>query len=463
MYGLWLLIGSIVGFFGILTIGLSTAVQRYLSIENAAEKQNDFNTTLNSSLAVFSIAAVAAIFLALAISLMPQYFVDDTELITSFKYLILIMGANIAISFIASPFYAILTSQYQFTLTSFIDLLSIVVKASLTILFVKAGYGVIFVGFATLISSLLSKLVLVISTVVLVKKIQFGFRYVKKSKLFTLLLFSSKALLAWVGDILRFSIDNIVISTFAGLGLVTVYNIPVRLYNYSLQLITTSFGVLQPFFSQRFSEGKFEEVRAKFEFASSISFALAGLLASGLMVFGDDFISLWVGHYDETQVLVYIISFMLLLDPSQSPSILIMYSLNKHAYFAFQNIGEGVLNLIISLIAVQHLGIIGVAIGTLAPMVPTKLFIQPLYVCKIIKFQKRSYYKMMLINYSFFALSVCLGLAFKMSINSWQDLCLSVVVFTSVYLVCLWLIVLNKNTKKFFAEKLSYLRLKYKF
>src|SRR6202008_4912680 len=67
----------------------------------------------------------------------------------------------------------------------------------------------------------------------------------------------------------------------------------------------------------------------------------------------------------------------------QGPMVGLLYGVSKHKFYAYLNLAEGSINLILSLVLVRHFGMIGVALGTLIPMLVTKLWIQPLYVCHV--------------------------------------------------------------------------------
>jgi len=59
-------------------------------------------------------------------------------------------------------------------------------------------------------------------------------------------------------------------------------------------------------------------------------------------------------------------------------------AVNKHRYYAYQTIAEGVVNLMLSILLVGPFGIYGVAMGTTIPIIITKIIVQPIYCCKII-------------------------------------------------------------------------------
>lgn len=454
-YGLWLLIGSILTFFTVLTLGLSSAAQRFLSLENEPDLTQKYNETFNSSLVVFTVSAFAAIIISILLAFIPSLFVTDEELVKNFSYLIVIMGLNIAITFFSSPFRAALTADYRFTITSIAELVSIVLKAILTVSFIKLDYGVVAVGVATLLSNILGKSILLIATFKCIKKISLAFSFVNKDKLRELFSYSGKTLLAWFGDVLRFSVDNIVISSVIGLASVTLFNIPLRLFNYASQFIVTAMGVLNPYFAQQFGKQDLSETRRKFELASNVSFGMAAVLASGLIVFGYDFIQLWIGNFEGDRILTYILPIMLLLATSQNPCILILYAHNKHEHYAYQNILEGIINLGISLVAIHYLGLLGVALGTIIPMLLTKLYMQPKLVCKLIEYPISGYYRLMISCFAFVAVFSYIGLQVKTPIDSWTSLVTQSIVFVIIFALGYWFTVLSGSTKKFFLSKIA--------
>ena len=69
----------------------------------------------------------------------------------------------------------------------------------------------------------------------------------------------------------------------------------------------------------------------------------------------------------------------------QGPSVSLLYGTSRHKFFALFNSIEGVANLLLTLWLVHPLGMLGVALGTFIPMTINKLFIQPVYVCRVAK------------------------------------------------------------------------------
>jgi O-antigen/teichoic acid export membrane protein len=79
-------------------------------------------------------------------------------------------------------------------------------------------------------------------------------------------------------------------------------------------------------------------------------------------------------------------------DIGQTSSVQILYAMAKHKFYAYINLGEGVINFMLTLILVKLYGIAGVAVGTAIPFLIVRCFIMPPYVCSLLKISKKKYY-----------------------------------------------------------------------
>jgi O-antigen/teichoic acid export membrane protein len=103
-----------------------------------------------------------------------------------------------------------------------------------------------------------------------------------------------------------------------------------------------------------------------------------------MIAWGRPFIARWMGvqYLDAYPVLVVLVlAYYLAL--VQGPAVGLLYGLSRHKYFAVVNSVEGIVNLLLSILLVRRYGIVGVALGTLIPMVISTAFIQPVYVCRV--------------------------------------------------------------------------------
>jgi O-antigen/teichoic acid export membrane protein len=458
-YGLWLLVASITGFFALLTLGLSSAVQRYLSYEISSGDTTGYKRTVSSALFVFTISGALAISLSLLIAYFSEFFVDSKELETIFSSLVLIVGCNFALRFFSTPFNAALTAEFHFIHISFFEIIGFVVKSGLTVYFVDKGLGVIGLAYALIVGEVFANLSIVLLAVYKLNNFRFSFAFIDKKKVAELFEYGLNSFLATLGTMLRFPLGNIVISGVIGLSAITIYSIPVRLLSYADAFITTSVGVLQPYFTKLYANKKLEELGKIFILSSMVTMGLGGVLAGGLFVFGADFIGLWVKEYQETKLLTLILPWTLLFGICQYPSMMVLYSLGKHKYFAYLNLAEVLVNLCLAAILINFFGVVGVALAVVLPMLITKCWLLPKYVCLQLSIPLKRYYAIFMKFMLFTVLYSTVWLYMSILITGWLDIFLWGSIYAFIYLLLFFFTVIEykeqKTIKKMVINKLT--------
>lgn len=447
-YGLWLLVASITGFFALLTLGLSSAVQRFLSYEISSNSINEYKETISSSLFVFTVIGILAILLSIGIVFFTEYFVNEEELKSIFSLLIFVVGFNFAMRFFSTPFNAALTAEFYFSWVSCLEIFGFFIKSILTFYFVEEGYGVLGVGYALLIGEMFANISISFLAIFKLKNFRFSFSSISKKKIIGLYSYGVNAFLATLGVMLRFPLGNIVISSFIGLSAVTVYSIPVRLLGYADAFINTTLGVLQPYFTRLYAKGELALLRKQFFLSNTLSLGVGGMLAGGLFVFGTGFIDLWVTEYPQTQLLIYILPFTLLFDICQKPSVMVLYALNKHRYYAYLNIAEAIVNICIAFVLIQIIGLIGVALAVVIPMLFTKVWLLPRYVCKKLSVSSCRYYLLLVKAYSFVLIYSAIWTFIPVQIKGWLDFIILGLIYCVLYVILYSLLVLNVQQRK---------------
>ncbi|MFC2061439.1 lipopolysaccharide biosynthesis protein [Elusimicrobiota bacterium] len=393
MYGLWIFIGSVLGFYWIFDFGLASAVQRYVSRAIGSEDYNEANKIINTALFIFSLTGFIIILFTIAAAFIVPYFVKEIVEIALFRKIIILLGINFALGFTMRVFSGILTSHLRFDLRTHVSLFKLLIRTALVIFFLKRGYGILALTVITLCMDLFSYTVFFILAKRIAKYLTLSVKLIDKTKITDLLKYSIFTFIIQIADKLRFDIDNFVIATFVGLSSVTVYSIAARLIKYFLDFIVSVSGIMIPVFSQYESKGDYDSIRTKFVLTTKIIACLAMMIGGTLVIFGMVFIERWMGpNYLNAYPLLIILVVPITLDLMQSQSIQLLYGISKHKFFAISTAIEGVANLVLSIILVKKMGLMGVALGTAIPMFIVKLFIQPVYTCKVIKMSVYKYY-----------------------------------------------------------------------
>lgn len=393
MYGLWVFVGSFMGYYGLMDFGLNTAVQRFISKAIGLRDDDEINKVVNTTLFIFAIIGAVALIISLIVAFLVPMLIKNITEVEIFRKLILILGFNFAVGFPLRVFSGVLAANIRYDLNGAVEIIKIVFRTILIIFFLKNGYGIMALAAITFfidIGGYISKYFIVMR---LYKYITISKELIDKSKIKSLFNYSIYTFIAQIADQLRFNIDNLVIVTFIGLNPVTLYSIAARLIRYCIDFITATIGVLMPVFSHYESIGDYNSIREKFTLTTKISSYLSILIGGALIIFGRCFIERWMGGgYAKAYPILIILLVPAVFALMQSPTIQLLQGISKHKFFAMSNFFEGLANLILSIIFVKKYGLAGVALGTAIPMIIIKLVVQPTYTCYLIKIDVKKYY-----------------------------------------------------------------------
>ncbi len=393
IYGLWAIIGSLLGFYGLFDIGLSSATQRYISRALGERNSREINTIASTSFFIFTIIGlIVFVFTCLAIFFAPLFLKNIYDL-SLFRKVILVLGVNLAIDLPMRVLSGVLIARFRYDITAAIQFSMIILRTILIVVFLSNGYGILALAAITFFAGRINNVLTLFFTKSIEKNLQISRRFINTRHMHPLFSYSIITLIAGVGDRLRFNIDNFVIAAFLGLNLVTVYSVAARIVGYFVDFLTSASGLMKPVFSQYEGIGDYEAIRDKLIFVTRLNGYLTILAGGSLIIFGKAFIIRWLGKsYAGAYPSLVILVSALIFDLMQMPSTELLYGISKHKFYAISNSIEGIANLILSLLLVKKYGIVGVALGTAIPLIIIKFFVQPVYVCGLINLSLRKYY-----------------------------------------------------------------------
>jgi len=394
-YGIWVLVGSFIGYYGLLNLGVGSAITRYIARFSAQNDTKSLNETANTALVMFCLTGLLAIILSLLIAeplaiffqIKPEHFVE-------FKRIVLVLGIATGISFPSGVFSAIITARERFVAVNLVNVSVTLLRVSLTVIILVAGYGLAGIAYPTLAATLTSLVAFFLIAKTVVPEFRIHLNFIRLETLKMLVIYGGFTTIIAIADIIRLKIDSLVIGKMIGMAEVGIYGVAALLIRHMLNLVASGMGVLGPRFASLDGADKKDELKNTFLRALSISSFIACGVALLLVLFGKPFILLWVGEdfAAAVQVLTILaISYAFAL--SQTPGIGLMYAINKHRYYAAVTILEAMANIALSILLARQYGIVGVALGTAIPMILVKFFVQPIYVSRLIDLRIGEYSK----------------------------------------------------------------------
>lgn len=392
MYGFWTLIGTFLGYYGLMDFGLSSAASRYISQSLGKGDDEDLNRVANNAFFLFSLMGAAAVLVTLASVAGCPFFIREPAEIALFRKIILLLGAATAIGFPTKVYSGILGSYLRFDLIAYLSIGRNLISNAVLYFYLLRGCGIMEVAVITFTVNLLQNAALCalcVSRYPHVKIVCFRFDAASIRMMFN---HSWKTFLCQVGELLRFKLDSVVIAAFLSVSLVTPYAVGARLVDGFVQLVLGSVGMMLPVFSRYEGRGDFEAIKKALLMVTRLSAILSAFVGFSILFYAPAFIRRWMGPgFESSSAVAAILCVGFILHLPQSPGVQLLTALSKHESYAALNAVEGVANLALSLIFVKYYGMYGVALGTAVEMIVFKLFVQPFYICRVIRLPVRVY------------------------------------------------------------------------
>jgi len=424
-YGIWILVGTIIGFYGLLDAGMGSALTRFLVRAIHGNDTNEVNVTISNSVFLFCATGLLSLLITVSIIVLVPQFVDSVENISKIQVMIGILGVQTALTFPLAVFGSILQARYRFDIASYIKLFALFIRTVLIVAFVSQGYGIVAVSTIVAIDALLSALLIVYFAKKLAPSIRVKWGYTDQSKLKEYLDFGKYTYVINISDRIRTSIDDFVIAAVIGLSAVTHYTVGMTLIFYFSEAMASIFGVIGPILHKYHKLNMWGSLKSAFFAASEVTTFVSVLIGSIMIIFGDSFIEMWMGkEYQDAYIVLVILTINSIVGNAQRPGITILFAIAKHKYYAKIVIIEAVANLSLSILLGFYYGIYGVALGTLIPSLISKLFLIPKYICRQLDVSLYKYYGLLLKYISmgiFIVICAKYGLSY-IALNSYLEL-----------------------------------------
>jgi O-antigen/teichoic acid export membrane protein len=394
-FGIWSLIASFMGYYGLLDLGLSSAISRFVSRAIGQKNHHQINEVVTTGFFVLVGISIVSVLATLGLMWGSHLLFKEAGEIQLFNQLLIILSVNIVFGFPCYVFDGILTSHLRFDLLTIVRLLSTLIRTVLTYYFIRWNYDITSVAILTVVLTLLENGAKIIMSYKVNSGLKISWACFRPSQIREMFSYSMYTFIAKVADLLRFQIVSVVLTAFINVAAVTHYRVASRLIEYFMQLIVGITTVFTPYFSQKEGEdgsSHSEEIRDKFISATRVTAYVSLFVGYALIFYGKDFIIRWVGKdYGGSYNVLVVLTIPIALALTQSTTAALLYGISRHKFISYSNIAEGIANFILSLLLVKPFGMMGVAWSMAIPLFVSKVFLQPWYVSRILKVSFFSY------------------------------------------------------------------------
>jgi len=392
-YGYWALVATILGYYGLLDLGIVSAVQFHVA--KALGEKNVAAANRAISTAFFSFAALGMVILLLTIAIasVAHRLIADPADLVAFRRVLLIMGVGFAIGFPGRAFVGALSAHLRWDLIASIGMVVLFVRAAAIVLLIKLGWGIVSLAAVTVLADAVTFGLYFWVLSGIEDQFHLSFSAAKISALKEVLHYSVYSLIIKVNDQLRFYIDVLVVSGIVGVSAVTHYSIASRLALSFRDLLIAILGILAPWFSVLLGNADFSKMRRLLTFGTKLSVSISMLTAMCLTLYGRRFIEAWMGkNYLDAYWPLVLLAWSVFFVGVQYPSSSYLYGVFKHRFLAYAGLIEAGINAVLSICLARVYGLVGVALGTIIPAIAMWLVVEPIYACRQAAIPLKTYY-----------------------------------------------------------------------
>lgn len=400
-YAIWALAGTFTGWYAILDFGLNHAVSRFFTKSYSTDDETHCNIYASTGFYLYlglgAIAFLCSLVLAVAAF---QFYTEGTDGVqlgegdkTLLAIMIIMTGFSFAWEFPFRALYGVVLGSMRHDLAGVASIGFRLFGALQTFVILSLGGGLIALGFASIVIMLLQVYVYYRLAKRSYRPLEISPKNFRKDHAKSLFGYSFYAFMAQIGDIIIYSVDTVVVSILVSMAAVTHYNIALTLTNHFKGLLMSSSSWMVSWLTYLDAQKDRAKTLYSMFFGYRFGTYFAGFIAFGLIMWGEPFITRWMGpdYVDAVPCLVALV-IAATIQAIQEPNIRYMYATSNHHYFALCNILEGLLNLVLSLILVMSHGMLGVALGTLISCALIRGFVHPLFVCRLLGINYFVYY-----------------------------------------------------------------------
>ncbi len=392
-FGLWVLAASLLDYYGLLDIGMRTALFHFIARFHGADDATELRVTLATALALaLLVSALLLVVLPLAAFVLPRFFSLAPAARAAFAWTIAWIGLSLALTFPARVLGSYLSGVRRFDLYNVGAVCTVVLRGALMAAALLAGYGLVALAVAACIASAVSLLLNLYLLRRADARASIHLRLASRRRAREILGYSVFAFFNVCGEQLRSYSDAVVIGRVLVMSMIAPFNIAIRLIEYMKSILT---GIASPILG-RLSEisgaGRRRELRRYF-LRSTRYMALATVFLSLLLaVDGRALIVAWVGSaYASSYVLLLILLSGYFVANAQTPSQLLVLAIARHRFLGYLTLTEGAANIALSIVWGRRYGLVGVALGTAVPLLAAKLVVQPIYTLSVAHVPLRQY------------------------------------------------------------------------
>ncbi|MBQ3027077.1 MAG: oligosaccharide flippase family protein [Alistipes sp.] len=364
-YGLYSLVASVISYLTVLDLGFGNAIVRYTAKFRAEGKQTEQYEMFGMFLVVYLIIGAVALFAGLGVCCNVDALFADSMTVAELdkaRVMLLLLTANMAVTFPLSVYGSIITAYEKFVFQKGLNIARTILNTIVMICLLTMGYKAIAM---VVVQTVFNILTLLINYIYCKRKLHikvlfrnFRWEFFKEVAIYSFWIF-----LNVVMDRFYWNTGQFILGIFSGTVAVATFALSIQLVHMYVAFSTAVNGVFLPKVSGMVAQNDDRtEISNMFIKVGRIQYLVMGLVLSGFVVFGRQFIALWAGEgYEEVYWITLILFAALFIPLIQNLGIVILQARNQMKFRSLLYIVIATVGLAMQVLLAQKYGGLGCA------------------------------------------------------------------------------------------------------
>lgn len=301
-YGVWALVGSFVGFYGFLRLGIGTGIMRYVPFYAGRKDNRSVCEVVSTGLVIFLAAGLIILGLSMiAAESIARFFNEGSE----FVALIRILGLAAAIECPMRIFDTTVRAHERWVVCNLITSIASIMRAIGLVGCVYFGYGLVEMGYVVLSVTVFGLISVVFIFIRVCRNVHIGISKVKFSHFKALVSFGLLSIVVALSWSHTLQGHKLIIGKLISMEAVTIYAVAAMIMKNARNMVVSPNRVFWPRFAHLDGENHQKEARSLFCRATRYNTVFASLIILVVISVGHAFIELWMGRVGEGFETVY--------------------------------------------------------------------------------------------------------------------------------------------------------------
>ncbi len=416
-YGLYLLVGSLSGYLGLLDLGVGASLVKYVAEHRAkGDHRGQAETIVTAFMFYGVVGLVAAAAMILVAFFALDYFKLPAESVVLARNLLLVGAATASITWPASTGNYVLAGLQRYDLAARMTVIAVAANVLVTAVVVVTHQGplVLLIG-----TSMVSIAVTLVNAAVARRElgpVRLSIASASWQRLKHIFRFSSAIFVIQLSGVLIYQqTDRLILGVFASTAAIGLYEAASKLHSLVRQLAGLTSSAVMPTASQLDAEGQHDTLVRLYLRGTKYTVILVTPVTVAIMVLAKPLLQAWLGP--EFAVMAFSAQLYVsywLLNANVTISGNMLSGTGKLKFLVWYTVIASTANVALSIILVKLIGINGVIIGTVAhAYVGFPIYMR--YTSKVLGFRITDWWRQVVLpTYPFLLITLAIGMGARL-------------------------------------------------